>query len=412
MTRILFVGDLASTGFGTVTQDLGRGLLAIGHDVRFLSQNELGELEEPFKSRTLVVNAERSSWHAAANRGELHVSDLLEGRMFPEPWAPEAVIITSDFYAARGLIFLTDDAPDAFKAVPTFHYCPVEGVGLPPSWKRVWDIVHPVAMSEFGANQIAKVTGTRPEVIYHGVSTADFWPVSAARPIRLGDKVLRSKEDCRAYFGWPRDMRLCLRVDTNMPRKRYPSLLRAMSKVMATRPDVALMWHCRSSDEGGDLRDEVSKYPPSIRQRMGSTGYHDKFGIGMLKRPELNALYNAASLYVTVSAEGFGLTIAEAAACGVPIVGLDYSSVPEVIGPAGRVAPVEYLVDNGYGHFWAAVDEAAFAKITGDLLDDPRELALLGAKGPYHVSQNFRWDTAAQKFSDLIAATVPQEAAA
>lgn len=411
MTRILLIGDLAQTGFGTVTADLGRCLLDLGHDLRFLSQNELGELPEPFKSRTLAVNDDRSSWHVAANRGELHVSDLLTGKLF-EGWAPEAVILTADFYAARGLVFLTDDAPEAFKAVPTFHYVPVEGVGLPPSWNALWQIVHPVAMSEFGAAQIAKLTGTRPPVVYHGVRTEDFWPVSAAKPIRLGDKVLRSKADCREYFGYPRDMRLCLRVDTNVPRKRYPSLLRAMSRVMASRPDVALLWHCRSSDEGGDLRDEVSKYAPSLRQRMGSTGFHDRYGTGMLARADLNALYNAADLYVTVSAEGFGLTIAEALACGVPVVGMDYSSVTEVIGPAGRVAPVGSLIDNCYGHFWAAVNEPEFARITGDLLDDERERKLLGAKGPFHVAANFQWPRAAQQFADIIDAQLHQEKAA
>ena len=30
MTRIMFLGDLAGTGFGTVTQDLGRALEALG----------------------------------------------------------------------------------------------------------------------------------------------------------------------------------------------------------------------------------------------------------------------------------------------------------------------------------------------------------------------------------------------
>ena len=41
MSRILFFGDLAPTGFGTVTTDLGSALLALGEDVRFVSQNLL-----------------------------------------------------------------------------------------------------------------------------------------------------------------------------------------------------------------------------------------------------------------------------------------------------------------------------------------------------------------------------------
>jgi glycosyltransferase involved in cell wall biosynthesis len=402
MTRILFIGDLANTGFGTVTRSLGLGLLALGEDVRFLSQNELGELQEPFRSRTLVVNDQMAGWHAAANRGQISVRSLLEGGLWPVPWAPEAVILTADYYAARGFVFLDDDAPDAFASVPTYHYCPVEGVGLPKAWRRLWDIVHPVAMSEFGADEIAKVTGTRPPMIYHGVDTATFYPVSAARPIRLGTEVLRSKEDCRRHFGYALNYRLCLRTDTNVPRKDYGALIDAMGQVMAERPDVALLWHCRTLDEGGDLRDWMMNWPRSVTGRMASTGHHDRMGYGALSPAELNALYNCADLYVSTSSEGFGLTIAEALACGVPAVGMNYSSVPEVIGPAGLVVPVRTVWRNPYGHWWGSVDEPKFAAAVGSLLDDERERKLLGAKGPHHVAATFSWANAARQFSELV----------
>ncbi len=52
-SRILFFGDLAATGFGTVTQDLGRALIAKGIDVRFVSMNDTTGLGEPFASRTV-----------------------------------------------------------------------------------------------------------------------------------------------------------------------------------------------------------------------------------------------------------------------------------------------------------------------------------------------------------------------
>jgi len=54
--RLLFFGDMAATGFGTVTMDLGRELLALGHDVRFVSQNDSGDLPEPFGSRTWKIS--------------------------------------------------------------------------------------------------------------------------------------------------------------------------------------------------------------------------------------------------------------------------------------------------------------------------------------------------------------------
>lgn len=399
--KLLMFGDLAPTGFGTVTVDLGRELLGLGLDVRFVSQNELGELVEPFRSRTIVVNEERSGWLYAVQSGHMKIEHLLDGTL-TDGWQPDAVLMTADFYAARAIVFGPDGGPEAFAKIPTFHYCPIEGEGLPPAWKRLWDIVTPIAMSEFGAREIAKVTGSLPPVIYHGVDTDVFHPATRLTPVTVGGRAYTSRDEAREYFGWPTDLRICLRTDTNMPRKRYPSLLRAMAPVLAAKPDTALVWHCRTHDEGTNLGDERSKYPPEIARRMASTGIHDRYGFGRFTRDELCLLYNAADLYVSVSAEGFGLTIAEAIACGTPAVGLDYSSVPEVIGPAGRVVRRAGLVDNGYAHFWAGVDEPEFARTVATLLDDPYELERLGKRGPKHVRRSFSWSKAARQFAEVM----------
>lgn len=395
-------GDIASTGFGTVTTDLGRAMLDLGLDVRFLSQNELGDLAEPFRSRTFVINEDRIGWHVAMNKGILSPAGVLDGTLWDDGWTPDAALLLGDFYAARGIVFYDDRGEQAFRDVPTYHYVPVEGVGLPPAWAKMWSITSPIAMSEFGADQIAKITGTRPPVVYHGVDTSVFFPVSAARPIRIGDETLRSKDDCKAYFGKAigvdlRPWTVCLRTDTNVPRKNWPSLMRAMQRPLLENPNAMLFMHTRSADEGGDLRDVWTSMHPEARKRMVNPGWKDQGFV--LGRTELNALYNAADLYVSTSPEGFGLTIAEAIACGVPAVALDYSAVPEVVGPAGKLVPVSHLIDNPYAHFWAVPNERAFSEAVSSLLSDPRERSLLGAKGPFHVRSSFSWTAAAEKMA-------------
>lgn len=416
MTRVLVFGDQAGTGFGTVTRDLGTALLARGEDVRFVSINE--------DDKPATSEIGERTYSVGASDGYLAVPDdvdeatiflarldgLISGPTWDThplgPWAPDAVIVLGDFYAVRRM-------PEMFpsvRTVPTFHYVPIEGVDIPPSWGEFWRIVQPVAMSRFGADEIKRATGIAAPVIYHGVDTSAFWPVSATRPIRLGDAVLRSREECKAYFGGRPESTWLFRADRHMPRKRYASLLRAIAPVLAAHRDLWFLYHCRTHDQGGDLSDTLSKYPPAIRSRCLSTRFHDEFGGA--PREILNALYNAADLYVSVSAEGFGLTIAEALACGVPVVGMDYSSVPEVIGPAGLLAPVAYLVDNEYDHAWAAVDERAFGKQVDRLVTNVAERRVLGAKGPFHVATNFRWDMAARQFAEIIEAAISREAAA
>lgn len=409
--RILFFGDLAPTGFGTVTMDLGRELLALGHDLRFVSQNEIGEdLAEPFVSRTWAVSdptqflPELAEAHngidglgltSLALRSEGYAG-FFNGKLWGG-WTPEACIILGDPGNIRLMVMRDEETRAAFGMVPVYHYVPIEGVDLPPTLREMWSIVQPVAMTNFGADEIAKLGLGRPPMVYHGVDTDAFHPVSPERMLVVNGKKLRSKADCKKLLGMDPKARMILRTDRNVPRKRYPELFRAIAPVLAERPDTSLVIHCSRMDMGGDLEDSLSKFPPRIRSQIILTDAG-----GRIDRSMLVALYNAADVYVSNSAEGFGLTLAESLACGTPAVGIDYSAVPEVIGPGGMVTPIASLLDNEYGYFWAGANQKLLGDAVGALLDNEPERKRLGRAGVAHVRSSFQWSTAAQQFSELM----------
>jgi len=405
VTRVLFLGDLANTGFGTVTVDLGRALLDRGLDVRFSIIEEgksLGEIPEPFASRAAKLGTP-GGWLDPVNPlTRMRLAGMFTGGLFEDGWVPEVGMITGDMGSLEqspiwGFI------PDGF---PILHYVPIEGIDLPPSWRRHWQKVKPVAMCRFGADEIAKVTGERPPVVYHGVDAKVFHPVDAGNAIRVTENgvetVMRSREDCRKLFGGDPSDIWVLRTDRNMPRKNYASLLRAMKPVLAKHRNVQLVIHANDFDEGGRLAHSIAKLGPLAQQVIVTDQG------GMWDRAALSALYNASDIYASVSAEGFGLTIAEAIACGIPAVGMAYSSVPEVIGPAGLTVPPGALVDNIYSYFWARVDEPKFAAAVDSLVTDVGKRRLMGAAGPKHVRDNFSWATAASEFATLIERAVPK----
>lgn len=442
--RVLFFGDLAPSGFGSVTVDLGRQMLALGTDVRFVSQNDTGsDLPEPFRSRTVdLVSLPYRINELSGEAGTIGAADgipaLLDGSTVAllhsgeaaGGWVPDAAIMLGDFYAARHVV---GRFVEAFRKVPTWHYCPVEGVGLPPLWKELWEVIAPVAMSNFGADEMEKVIGYRPPMVYHGVDTDVFRPVSPQHPMFLkgtNAAVLTSKADCKAAWvdhlfrvnagtlaQTPEGqlvMPRCwmLRTDRHMPRKRYDAMLRALGPVLERTEGWGLIIHCASLDQGGYLPEAISKLSPVARAKVMFTDNGEPpRALGMV-REQLAILYNAADLYVSVSAEGFGLTVAEAVACGVPAVGIDYSAVPEVIGPAGVKVPISHYLDSEYGHAWAAIDEPQFARVVQHLMTHQTKREDLGRRGPAHVRASFRWDTAARQFVDLIQAAVPQGVAA
>ena len=392
--RLLFIGDAAATGFGTVTSDLGKGLLDLGEDVRFLSQNAGGfNIPEPLGSRTYRLTEDARPEHVLA---------ALTGQGMPDKWKPEAIIVLGDYFAARWIV-VDPRIREALSAVPSFHYCPVEGVDLPPDWKHLWSIVKPVAMTNFGATEIAKVVGYRPPMVYHGVDQSVFYPIAPNRPAaHVNDDGSRStsKRSAKAEIGVNPDRVILLRTDRHMPRKRYNAMLRALLPVFERNPEADLVIHCSLHDQGGFMPDTLSKFPQWYRERIVVTLAHDTYQ--GLSREELNLLYNAADIYVQNSAEGFGLTVAEAIACGVPAVGIDYSAVPEVIGPAGLTARVSHLIDNEYDHFWAAEDPEDWGAKVERLIRKPALRRALGAEGPRHVAANFSWKRAAEQFRDLV----------
>lgn len=67
----------------------------------------------------------------------------------------------------------------------------------------------------------------------------------------------------------------------------------------------------------------------------------DVIFMGFIEDEHLPAIYNGATTFVMPSIyEGFGIPILEAMKCGVPVIGSDVSSIPEVIGSYGiQVAP-------------------------------------------------------------------------
>jgi glycosyltransferase involved in cell wall biosynthesis len=105
--------------------------------------------------------------------------------------------------------------------------------------------------------------------------------------------------------------------------------------------------------------------------------------IGVVEDADLPALYRAAAFLVYPSlAEGFGLPVAEAMACGTPVIASNIPAIAEVAGEAAL------LVDPR--------DTDAIARAMRRLHSDPELRALLSARG-IERAKAFSWDAAATR---------------
>lgn len=119
-----------------------------------------------------------------------------------------------------------------------------------------------------------------------------------------------------------------LHVGSTIPRKRIDVLLRAFATVRAQRPDAILV------RAGGAFTPEQQ----ALAERLGVA--HGVSVLPFVTRDVLAAVYRRAAVVLQTSdAEGFGLPIAEAMACGAPVVASDLPVLREAGGPGTNYVP-------------------------------------------------------------------------
>jgi len=404
--NLLIFGHHSHTGFGVVTEALATRFLAAGVDVRVLAVNHRGEpIEGPLGGRIWPANmfghSHGGNISAQAITGALWTQ-------FGRPWKPDAVLVVADMSGLMAHIG-ANVIPPAWQSVPVWHYCPIEGDNLPLGWRGVWEHIRPVAMSRYGAGIIADHIGRNVPMIYHGVDTETFHPVSLANPVTHEGKRLTTKEAIRAAFGLDPARKIILRTDRNVLRKFYDRMLAAAPAVLAANPDTDILLHCNPIEQMDTqpLVEEIGRLPREFIGRIKLTNAHDTFR--GLSTDSLVALMNAADLYwSTTGGEGFGLTLAESLAVGVPVVATGWAAEREVVGDGGICVPPLHdsygepvRFHSTYGMDWAVPDPRAFVAPITELLTRPQRRRAMGAAGRLHVARSFSWDAAAASFLSL-----------
>jgi len=166
------------------------------------------------------------------------------------------------------------------------------------------------------------------------------------------------------------------------PRKGFPILLNALSRLVPARPDLRLL-----VAGPGDPEEALADRARAVRDRITF--------LGKVSEGDKARMLRSVDLYVApnTGGESFGMILTEAMAAGTPVVASDLDAFRRVLdgGRAGAVFP--------------AGDAGALADAIAGLLDDPARRAELAGRAA-RVVAGFDWPVVAARVLEVYATAI------
>jgi glycosyltransferase involved in cell wall biosynthesis len=268
--------------------------------------------------------------------------------LLPPTWARRKLVTVHDLSYVR----LPECFPPALK-----HYL---DRAVPRSLERADLVLADAESTKRDLVGIYKIPPKRVDVLYSGVDARFCSQVDETERARVREKYRLE----RPYL---------LSVSTIQPRKNYVRLIKAFARLV---PNLASPVSLVIAGGNGWMYEEVY-------QTVEQLHLQDRVSIlGFTPDEDLVPLYAMATLFVYPSLyEGFGLPVAEAMACGLPVVCSNASSLPEVGGDAAL--------------YFDPCDVDAMADAMRRALTDEPLRKSLRTKGLEQVKQ-FSWERAAE----------------
>jgi len=368
-----------SSGLAVYGETLATGLARAGHQVTVVAARRKGlaEYEIIDSIRVHRVPLGRGNWISYAWHAGLLVSELQRRDAFD-------IVHFADIHFAyhfRGAFIAS--------AFQSFRQRATSDGGLPYHSNRASLVAHWVYYH--GARWLAEVPATSRarHLLASSRATADefttHYGVQTERVtvVPLGIDLARFRRcdasALRKELGL-QNTKVLMYVGFGTPRKGLDHLAKAMS-LLSSSGRLLLIGRWERA------------YRAKFYRALGPAA--DRvLEIGYVEDKDLPLYYSLADILVLPSLlEGFGLTMVEAMACRTPVVASRVGSIPEIVGPGGRLVPPR--------------DPAALAMAIDELLQDDVLRQSLGEAGFSWAMAHFAQERMVRDTLDVYARYIP-----
>jgi glycosyltransferase involved in cell wall biosynthesis len=306
--------------------------------------------------------------------GIVWLHSTLPGRL--ESWGADVLLSALTIGPARGDVPFVSTVHDLTPLTHPEWHAARTILGFVPLWERTVErAARFVCVSETTARDLVArypETAPRVRVAPNGVELDFFRPAEDTG----AEAATRQRTRQRYAGGRP----YILYLGTLEPRKNVEALVAACERLWGrrrSRPDLVLAGGAGWKTAG-------------LHRRIARSAYRDKIHVtGYAARDAARELYRAAEAFAYPSfAEGFGLPVLEAMACGIPVVASTADALVEVGGDAALYAPPR--------------SPDVLSQQLERVLEDDSLRARLAEAGPRRAAR-FTWDDAAEKTALAIA---------